>query len=482
MFLENEQNECLILLKNKGIDLYLNNYDGDIYYRLSTNESFIHAKSPRKLENILKNILNRKVDLSCFYNNNSKKDEEEYDLVIGAEDLKLVTNEVFYPFSNEEFILEENNQYTLNKFKPSYFLKLNENSEQINKLDLQNSAIINLILHLVNRDKQRAVWIINWLAYFFQGLKKSQVALVLLGVQGAGKGIFFNEIIKPLFGEKFVKTINDKSLNTNYKGALVENTLFFNLDEISANKNSSSSIKNFLKALVTNESITIEKKFKNLEKETLIHGQILITSNELYALEIEPTDRRFTVSGTGESLSNCNFLGFGNHEYLSKAIKSELESFAIFLKKFSVDEKNANTPLNTLEKNELISKYQIEQQKNILKAKPKSIKLEENLKEFINAIKFRNFSFFNSIVDFDKQRLKNEIILDLHHNIFRIDNLLPTFKTVYGGRSFSTSSEFLRKLQEIEPLLFSSINCKDCWIDEEIKKVFLLRHHNFLGL
>ncbi len=481
MFLENEQNECLILLKNKGIDLYLNNYDGDIYYRLSTNESFIHAKSPRKLENILKNILNRKVDLSCFYNNNSKKDEEEHDLVISVEDLKLVTNEVFDPSWKQEFILQEDNRYKLNKFKPSYYMQLNENLEQVNPVNL-SSAIIKLIIHLANGDKQRAVWIINWLAYFFQRLKKSQVALVLLGVQGAGKGIFFNEIIKPLFGEKFVKTINDKSLNTNYKGALVENTLFFNLDEISANKNSSSSIKNFLKALVTNESITIEKKFKNLEKETLIHGQILITSNELYVLEIEPTDRRFTVFSTGESLSNCNFLGFGNHEYLSKAIKSELESFAIFLKKFSLDEKNANTALNTLEKNELISKYQIEQQKNILKAKPKSIKLEENLKEFRNAIKFRNFSFFDSIVDFDKQRLKNEIIFDLHHNIFRIDNLLPTFKTVYGGRSFSTNSEFLRKLQEIEPLLFSSINCKDCSIDEEIKKVFLLSYHNFLGL
>ncbi len=71
--------------------------------------------------------------------------------------------------------------------------------------------------------------------FSFSRFKKSQVALVLLGEQGAGKGIFFNEVIKPLFGEDFVKTINDKSLNTNYKGSLVENTLFFKIsDEISA--------------------------------------------------------------------------------------------------------------------------------------------------------------------------------------------------------------------------------------------------------
>lgn len=478
MLLKNEQNECLILLKSKGIDLYLNNSDGDIYYRLSTNESFIHAKSPRKLENILKNILKRDVDLSSFYKNNSKKDEEEHDLVISVEDLKLVTNEVFDPSCKQEFILQEDNRYKLNKFKPSYYMQLNENLEQVNISNF-SSTIIKLIIHLANGNEERAIWIINWLAYFFQGLKKSQVALVLLGVQGAGKGIFFNEIIKPLFGENFVKTINDKSLNTNYKGALIEDTLFFNLDEISANKSSSSSTKNFLKALVTNESITAEKKFKNLANETRIYGQILITSNELYALEIEPSDRRFTVFSTGESLSNCNFLGFGNHEYLSKAIKSELESFAILLKKFSVNKKNANTALNNLEKNELISKYQIEQQKNILKAKPKAIKLEENLKEFINAIIFKDFSFFCSIVDFDKQRLKDEIMFDLQYSIFRVDNLLPAFKTLYGGRNFSTNSEFIRKLQEIELFLFSLKNRKIYQFPEGEKEAINIENYNY---
>jgi hypothetical protein len=61
--------------------------------------------------------------------------------------------------------------------------------------NLENSAIGKLILHLVNYDRQRLYWVINWLAYFFQRLKKSQVALVLLGEQGAGKGIFFKALI-----------------------------------------------------------------------------------------------------------------------------------------------------------------------------------------------------------------------------------------------------------------------------------------------
>ncbi|MDN5053951.1 primase-helicase family protein [Aliarcobacter butzleri] len=389
-------------------------------------------------------------------------------LKISPEDLKLVTEDIFDPFSKEEFIEIGNGTYHLNRFKPSVYMLLGYELKQKLIFNLENSVIYRLILHLVNYDIKRANWIINWLAYFFQELKKSQVALVLLGVQGAGKGIFFNEVIKPLFGEDFVKTINDKSLNTNYKGSLVENTLFFNLDEISA-KNSSSSVKNFLKALVTNASITAEKKFKNLEKETPIYGQILITSNELYALEIEPSDRRFTVFSTSDNLSHCNFLGYGNYEALSTSIKNELESFAIYLKNYSIDEKMANTASNTTEKDNLIQQYQIANYKPI-----KLTKLEKNIFEFSEAIRFRNWNLFNTIVDENKLQLKQEIFWDLQHNIFRVENLLPAFKVLYGGRNFSTNSELLRELQKYNPSLFGMSNIQTYIVNNEQKYFFNL--------
>src|SRR5574344_579929 len=377
-------NKVLEFLKT---NMYLG-IKGEINYRLSSNDSFISTKDFKGLECVLSNFSGYNIDLSSYYNKKNKEDNEEK-LKISPEDLKLVTEEIFDPFSKEEFIEQYNGTYKLNNFKPSVYMLLDYELKKELKFHLENSAIGKLILHLVNYDRQRLYWVINWLAYFFQGLKKSQVALVLLGVQGAGKGILFNEVIKPLFGEDFVKTINDKSLNTNYKGSLVENTLFFNLDEISAKNSSSASIKNFLKALVTNASISVEKKFKNLEKETPVYGQILITSNELYALEIEPSDRRFTVFSTGVNLSHYNFLGFGSYEFLSNTIKSELESFAIYLKNYSVDEKMANTAMNTLEKNNLIQQYQRTIYKPI-----KLTKLQKNIIEFVEAIRCRNLNLF----------------------------------------------------------------------------------------
>ena len=468
-WLKNSDKLGLNILNIRGISIYLDK-KGYINYRLSRNEPYISTKDYKSLENIFLNITGEGTDLSVFKDKN-KSSNEYYlgeKLKIIPEDLKLVTEEIFDPFSKEEFIEQYNGTYKLNNFKPSVYMLLDYELKKELKFYLENSAIGKLILHLVNYDRQRLYWVINWLAYFFQGLNKSQVALVLLGEQGAGKGIFFNEVIKPLFGEDFVKTINDKSLNTNYKGSLVENTLFFNLDEISA-KSSSSSIKNFLKALVTNASITAEKKFKNLEKETPIYGQIIVTSNELYALEIEPSDRRFTVFSTSGNLSHCNFLDYGDYESLLNAIKNELELFAIYLKNYPIDEKNANTALNTTEKDELIRQYQIANYKPI-----KLTKLQTDLVEFSEAIRCWNLNLFSTIVDENKFQLKNEIFGDLQHNIFRVDNLLPAFKTLYGNRNFSTCSELLRELQKCNPYLFSINNIKTYKIGNEVIECFEL--------
>ena len=468
-WLKNNDNISLSVLDENGISIYLDK-KGYINYRLSPNEPHNSTKDHKSLENIFKNITGVNFDLSAFKERRKSNDEDyvEVKLSITPEDLKLVTEDIFNPFSKEEFILQANSTYKLNNFKPSVYMLLDYEFKKELKFHFENSAIGKLILHLVNYDRQRLYWVINWLAYFFQGLKKSQVALVLLGEQGAGKGIFFNEVIKLLFGEDFVKTINDKSLNTNYKGSLVENTLFFNLDEISA-KSSSSSVKNFLKALVTNASITAEKKFKNLEKETPIYGQILITSNELYALEIEPSDRRFTVFSTGGNLSHCNFLGYGSYETLADSIKNELESFAIYLKNYQVDKEYANTAMNTLEKGNLIHQYQMTNYKPI-----KLTKLQTNVIEFAEAIRFRNWNFFNIIVDEDKLQLKNEIFSDLQHNVFRVDNLLPAFKALYGNRSFSTNSELLRELQKYNLSLFGFHNTQIYIVNNEQKSFLIL--------
>lgn len=471
-WIKNYDNPALLLLDKNGISMYLGN-KGNINFKLSKNQKYESTKDYKSLENLFKNITGKDIDLSAFKERIKSTDENylEVKLKINPEDLKLVTDEEFNPFSNEEFIKQDNGTYKLNNFKPSVYMLLDYELKKELKFYLENSAIGKLILHLVNYDRQRLYWVINWLAYFFQGLKKSQIALVLLGVQGSGKGILFNEIIKLLFGENFTKTINDKSLGANYLGGLFEKTLFLNFDEISVSKFKGERIKNLLKELITNSLISLEKKYKNFDKEIPIYGQVLISSNELFALEIEPSDRRFTVFNTGGNLSHCNFLGYGSYEALSASIKNELEIFAIYLKNYQVDKKYANTALDTFEKDDLISKYQTS--KNPQKV-IKLSKLQQNVIEFAEAIRLRNYSLFNNIVDGSKNKLKNEIFLDLQNNIFRVENLLPAFKTLYGSRNFSTNSELLRELQKFNFNLFSTQNIRLYPIGDEQKECFVL--------
>ena len=114
----------------------------------------------------------------------------------------MVKNE-FNPFVLKEFYSPCGNSFFYrNLFKPTKYLMLNSKEHK------EPKAIFALIRHLVNYDDERFDYVVNWLAYFFQALKKSQVALVLRGDQGAGKGIFVDLVLSPLFGEDYTKLTN----------------------------------------------------------------------------------------------------------------------------------------------------------------------------------------------------------------------------------------------------------------------------------
>ena len=111
------ESKALSLLKDKDICMYLGN-KGDINYRLSLKEPFISTKDFKSLETIFKNITGVNFDLSAFKERRKSNDEDyvEVKLSITPEDLKLVIAEVFNPFNNDEFILQDNYTYKLNNF------------------------------------------------------------------------------------------------------------------------------------------------------------------------------------------------------------------------------------------------------------------------------------------------------------------------------------------------------------------------------
>ena len=132
--------------------------------------------------------------------------------------------------------------------------------------------------------------------------------------------------------------------------------------------------------------------------------------------------------------------------------------------------------LNTPEKDNLIQQYQMANQKPI-----RLTKSERNVMEFAQAIRNRDFHFFATIVDENRFDLRDEIFSDLQNDIFRVDNLLPTFKTLFNSRSFSTNSELLRELQKVDLDLFCTQNIVSYKIDNELRDYIKLQsfYHSY---
>jgi hypothetical protein len=464
---EGVNHSVLNKIKEKGGAVFIDQ-SGKLNYRLSPSEDFISTKDYKAVSQVMTNILGEKV----VFLPTTKQNLDDVKSV-DAEELLMIVGTKFDPHTKEEFIECDNGLYQLNLFRPSPYMQLECGDGD--RLNIQTSAIANLIYHLSNYKQEMFWWIINWLAFFVQGLKKSQVALVLRGDVGAGKGIFFNEIIIPFIGKKYTKTINDKSLSSKYLGGLVEDVLFFNLDEISVQKAQNGSIKNFLKALVTNLTVTAEKKFKTLKEEIEIYGQVLITSNEPEVIEVEQGDRRYCINNTGGHLKYVNFLGYGNYNALSSVIANELALFICYLKNYSVDVEKANTPLMTPEKEELINFYlqkqQIKQNKHEASLLPKQTKLEKSIQEFNYAIRTKYTPYFE-VIRFGLPELHADVVSDLYNNVFRISNLLPLFKAIYGNGLVKTQGELLRELQKCDMQQYQMSQITFVMIDDKKVECF----------
>lgn len=60
-----------------------------------------------------------------------------------------------------------------------------------------------LLLHLCNQDAEQATWVARWLAYPLRNPgAKMKTALLVDGAEGAGKSLFFEKIIGPMYGNQ----------------------------------------------------------------------------------------------------------------------------------------------------------------------------------------------------------------------------------------------------------------------------------------
>jgi hypothetical protein len=191
------------------------------------------------------------------------------------------------------------------------------------------------------------------------------------------------------------------------------------------------SVKNFIKMLVTDRSIQTEKKYENASK-TEIFGNVLITSNENYPIEVEPGDRRFTVFGTGCPLKEHAGL---NISELLKDIQDELESFAWYLKNYPCDHLLYHTPLDTPEKQALIDGT------------------TDRFTLFVRALVHKDLEYF-SILEEEESSLYHTLEKDFEKERICQSDLKLIYDALFDDNI--PSKTLLGKLRAIEPLVFPS--------------------------
>lgn len=326
-------NKILKAINERGGAVWLS-LSGNLVYRPAPEADPVELSADDKAKRVFCSMLKIN-NLRLF--KGYVKDEKFYAPDIAAKEL-LTVNDEFSPFAPSEFYLKDG-LWKRTSFRPTEYMMLYKPRQ----CDVPENTK-KLLMHLCNNREEYYEWVLNWLAGFFQTLQKSQVSLLWRGEQGSGKGIFFTDVLSELFGKRYCITVDQDRVESPYKN-WVEEMLLLNLNEIAVDMKARRQFKNFLKQLVTDPSVQLEDKFEKA-KSVRIYGNVLITSNEPLPIEIETSDRRFTVIKTG-----CKIVRLGWDPLAVKAaVKEELMDFAKALHTYKVDWRMYHTALDTPEK------------------------------------------------------------------------------------------------------------------------------------
>jgi phage/plasmid primase-like uncharacterized protein len=192
------------------------------------------------------------------------------------------------------------------------------------------------------------VWVLKWLAYPLQHPgAKMQTGLLFFGEkQGTGKSLFFEGIIKPIYG-KHGATGGQSQLDAAYS-AWRSQKLYVLFEEILSRQDKYSSF-GLVKHLITGRDTPITQKFKDDRFEDN-HLNVVMLSNEFQAVPIEPEDRRFQVV-EAKTMLDLALL----NELAAQLENGLVEAFYDFLLRYPLDGFGPHTkPIMTASKQRMI--------------------------------------------------------------------------------------------------------------------------------
>ena len=240
------------------------------------------------------------------------------------DNIPCITSTIYEPL-NPQKIIDKNGVKYFNLYTPSPFDEY-KRTDTLSDIDLNKYPAIKILIeNLTNNDKKKKKYLIQWTAHKIKYKDKIGTAIVIFGEQGAGKGLFANEILRYAIGNKNFGEINDYHLESRFNDWIMGKRLIV-ANEIKIDYKNNNKAQSLLKMYITDPYITIDRKYKNtIQIENYV--DFLIFSNHDDAVRIEPTDRRFFVMKTQNRLVDTI-----SGEILQPEIKEKFKSMSNFVK------------------------------------------------------------------------------------------------------------------------------------------------------
>ena len=231
---------------------------------------------------------------------------------------------------------------TINTFQLTDYMK-----SEAKKVQQCPPTIFKIINHALGKEVAIVEHFINWLAYILQERDRTLTSWVLHGTTGTGKGILMHRILRPLFGFNQTTVRRMEEFKQPYNAYMKQCFIVF-VDEVQTKAlvdedGIMANIKNF----ITEPIITIRQMYAQAV-ECRNYTNWVFASNKPDPIQIDREDRRTNVGRYQPAKLDMN------DKELAK-IEKELQAFHDYLLSFTVDKAAAATPLETEDRETLIS-------------------------------------------------------------------------------------------------------------------------------
>jgi len=324
----------------------------------------------------LKDINNRKLNIN-------ERSNDIIRILLFENEIKTVDDDVFDITRNQELFKNDNDSfYTKNRFIPTEYLKKRYMQRQPS---IEPTFTAKFIYYLAKENQELSDYIVNWLGYYFQNLQKSKTALVLLGDQEVTQDIFWNILIKEVFGQRYCTTINDEEQKTALVSDIAKDKLFFHIGDID---NANIKFNNATLAPIIKDLLIKPLVITNTNEEINIHGQIIITATNP-APYLKKVLSKCTVIEVSDMETIVEKLDIEDEGELEDMVREDLDNFTNYLLNYDVDENKATNRIDT-EARQILKESQATS--NINKDD-----IDIQIDTFIQAIKDKDIDYFDKV-------------------------------------------------------------------------------------